>query len=114
MTEMIMSKLSRFQEIEKIGVGRKPLRRCEVGGSFHRSKNQGTTLPILIEEPGKLLKAILAGGRVGHSHGPRVLPDLPAQINQRRYDANCAEQFRQHPDIEPGHDSLKLFGVQWP
>jgi hypothetical protein len=43
-----------------------------------------------------------------------VLPDLPAQINQRRNHANCAEQFRQQPDIGPSHDSSKLSSADLP
>jgi hypothetical protein len=44
----------------------------------------------------------------------KSLPDLPTQINQRCNDANCAEQFRQHPDIGPGHDSLQLSSADLP
>lgn len=83
-------------------------------GRQKRAASKASVYPILIEEAGKLLKVVLAGGRVGHSHRPRILPDLPAQINQRRNYASCAEQFRQHPDISPGHDSLKLSRADLP
>src|SRR5688572_30543111 len=108
MPELVMSEFSRFQEIEEIGVGRKPLRWRKVVPSLHRPEDQGTALPVLIQEAGELLKVVLAGGRVCHSDRTRVLSNLPAQINERRNNADGAEDFRNYSDLRPGHDSLRL------